>query len=176
MPREEVFITSKIAPFQQGTAAARKSIASSLASLQVTSSKTFLHTCSNLIELCAFICCLYALMRTPFPSLEMVCSCLKLVWTFALQTDFLDLCLIHWPGASRVASSSPENARLRHETCATRLQHCCLCLTVSAVTDVFTPPGCEFVTCSSIGGECSRMSTQREGARPSACRTFRSVT
>ena len=39
VPREEIFITSKVAPFQQGTEKSRKSVANSLANLQVPNFK-----------------------------------------------------------------------------------------------------------------------------------------
>ena len=136
VPREEVFITSKIAPFQQGTTAARKSIASSLANLQVTSSNRRssytqqVHQASHVWTLLGIIHGCHARAV----SFELGRPCLMLNDPFESQTDFLDLCLIHWPGASRVASTSPENARLRHETCVTCLLHRCLCLTLSTET------------------------------------------
>ena len=33
-----------------------------------------------------------------------------------LRTDYVDLLLIHWPGASKVPVTSPRNAELRLET------------------------------------------------------------
>ncbi|MEW5301826.1 MAG: hypothetical protein WDW36_004661 [Sanguina aurantia] len=65
VPRSELFITSKVSAYEQGTDKARAA-------------------CQAMLE--------------------------------GLQTPYLDLVLVHWPGASKVAVTSPENARLRLQT------------------------------------------------------------
>lgn len=65
IPRSGVFITSKVSPYQQGTAKATAA-------------------CADILQ--------------------------------RLDTDYVDLMLIHWPGVSRLDAQSPDNARLRLET------------------------------------------------------------
>lgn len=40
----------------------------------------------------------------------------------ALNTSYLDLYLIHWPGAGRIAESSPDNPKLRVDTWNTLIE------------------------------------------------------
>ncbi|WKY00438.1 hypothetical protein Q1695_014911 [Nippostrongylus brasiliensis] len=65
LERSDIFITSKVSPANQGTAAARRSIKKSLENL---------------------------------------------------QTDYIDLMLIHWPGCGKIKVKDPRNAELRRET------------------------------------------------------------
>lgn len=60
-----MFITSKVSPYQQGTAKASTA-------------------CADILQ--------------------------------RLDTDYVDLMLIHWPGVARLDAKSPDNARLRLET------------------------------------------------------------
>ncbi|KAL2643359.1 hypothetical protein R1flu_010946 [Riccia fluitans] len=65
IPRENIFVTSKVSPYEQGFDNA----------------------------------------------LEAVCQILE-----RLGTEYLDLCLIHWPGAAKLELRSEKNKELRHET------------------------------------------------------------
>ncbi|KAG2497704.1 hypothetical protein HYH03_004441 [Edaphochlamys debaryana] len=67
LPREEVFITSKVSPYEQGRGKAREAV-------------------EGILE--------------------------------RLGTDYLDLCLIHWPGVARKPATSPIHAEKRAETWA----------------------------------------------------------
>jgi len=75
IPRSNVFITSKVSPYQQGTAKATAA-------------------CADILQ--------------------------------RLDTDYVDLMLIHWPGVSRLDAKSPDNARLRLETWRVRRTQCAL--------------------------------------------------
>jgi diketogulonate reductase-like aldo/keto reductase len=70
IPRSSVFITSKVSPYQQGTAKATAA-------------------CADILQ--------------------------------RLDTDYVDLLLIHWPGVARLDAKSPDNAKLRLETWRVRL-------------------------------------------------------
>lgn len=53
-----------------------------------------------------------------------------------LDTDYVDLMLIHWPGVARLDAQSPDNAKLRLETwrvgvTVRRLETCTICLVLS---------------------------------------------
>ncbi|KAF6255387.1 Aldo/keto reductase [Scenedesmus sp. NREL 46B-D3] len=65
VPRQDVFITSKVSPYEQGTEKAT-------------------------------LACQQILHR--------------------LQTDYVDLVLVHWPGVARADAASPRNAELRWQT------------------------------------------------------------
>lgn len=72
IPRSSVFITSKVSPYQQGTAKATAA-------------------CADILQ--------------------------------RLDTHYVDLLLIHWPGVARLDAQSPDNATLRLETWRVR---CCV--------------------------------------------------
>lgn len=78
IPRSSVFITSKVSPYQQGTAKATAA-------------------CADILQ--------------------------------RLDTDYVDLLLIHWPGVARLDAQSPDNAKQRLETWRVR----CCCVVVRGV-------------------------------------------
>lgn len=106
IPRSSVFITSKVSPYQQGTAKATAA-------------------CADILQ--------------------------------RLDTPYVDLLLIHWPGVARLDAQSPDNAKLRLETWRVRgrQQMVDKCVTAQVAFVLRLMPAAVIMSCSASSGSNS---------------------